>query len=85
MAKKAKLGERTFMRRFRRATGHSPTEYVQVLRVERAREKLESAQLSFEEIAHQLGYGDAGSFRRVFVRVTGLGPGEYRRRFSVAR
>lgn len=85
MARKAGLGERTFMRRFRRATGHSPTEYLQLLRVERARERLESSQHSFDEIAHQLGYGDPGAFRRIFVRIIGLGPGEYRRRFSVAR
>lgn len=84
MAHKARLGERTFIRRFQRATGHSPTEYMQLLRVERARELLELSVHSFDEIAAQLGYADAGAFRRVFVRVMGLAPGEYRRRFGVA-
>ena len=85
MARKARLGERTFIRRFRRATGHAPTEYVQLLRVERARELLEHSVLSFDEIAGQLGYSDTGAFRRIFMRVMGIRPGEYRRRFGLTR
>lgn len=85
MAKKAKLSERTFLRRFQLATGLSPLEYLQHLRVERARELLERSRKSFDEIAFGLGYGDVGAFRRVFVKVLGLSPGEYRRRFRVAR
>jgi transcriptional regulator GlxA family with amidase domain len=81
MARKAGTSERTFLRRFRRATGRSPTEYLHLLRVERARGLLESSALGFEEIARRLGYEDPGAFRRVFVRVLGLTPGEYRRRF----
>jgi transcriptional regulator GlxA family with amidase domain len=82
MARKAGTSERTFLRRFRRATGRSPTEYLHLLRVERARGLLESSALGFEEIARRLGYEDPGAFRRVFVRVLGLTPGEYRRRFT---
>jgi transcriptional regulator GlxA family with amidase domain len=84
MARRARLTERTFLRRFRRATGHTPTDYVQLLRVARARELLERSLRSFDDIAWQLGYHDAGAFRRIFQRVMGLAPGEYRRRFGVA-
>lgn len=85
MASMARLSERTFLRRFQRATDLSPGAYLQRLRVERARELLELSLQSFDEIAFGLGYTDPGSFRRVFVSVIGLTPGEYRRRFGVAR
>ncbi|MFT3765600.1 MAG: helix-turn-helix domain-containing protein [Minicystis sp.] len=84
MAKAARLTERTFLRRFTRATGHTPVEYLQLLRVERAREWLEQSAQSFDEIAWKLGYADAGAFRRIFQRAIGLSPSEYRRRFRVA-
>lgn len=85
MARKAGLGERTFLRRFQKATGLTPIAYVQHLRVGRARELLEASDRSIDEIAWQVGYGDTGAFRKVFQRVMGLTPGEYRRRFSPVR
>jgi transcriptional regulator GlxA family with amidase domain len=85
MAKRAKLGERTFIRRFKRATGHTPGTYLQLLRIERARELLERTSESFDEIAWRLSYADSGAFRRVFFNVMGLTPGEYRRRFGLGR
>lgn len=85
MAMKAGLGERTFLRRFQKATGLTPIEYVQHLRVGKARELLESSDLSIEELAWHVGYEDTGAFRRVFQRILGLSPGEYRRRFSCRR
>jgi transcriptional regulator GlxA family with amidase domain len=85
MARKAKLGERTFIRRFQRATGHSPGAYLRLLRVESARDLLERTAQSFDEIAWRVGYGDPGAFRRVFLDAMGLTPGEYRRRFGLGR
>lgn len=79
----AVLGERTFLRRFKKATGMKPIEYLQTLRVSKAREMLEFSQTPFSEIAWNVGYEDQGAFRKVFVRLMGLSPGEYRRRFSV--
>lgn len=84
MAARAGLGERTFLRRFVKATGHKPTEYLQHLRVGKAREMLELTALSIDQIAWRVGYEDPGAFRRVFHRLMGLTPGEYRRRFAVA-
>lgn len=83
MAARAGLTERTFLRRFRKATGLRPTEYCQHLRVGKAREMLESTGRSVEEIAWAVGYGDPGSFHQLFHRMIGLSPGEYRRRFGV--
>ncbi|WP_457977606.1 GlxA family transcriptional regulator [Ectopseudomonas composti] len=84
MAARAGLGERTFLRRFRAATGMKPTEYCQQLRVSKARELLEFSRQSIEQVAWQVGYGDSGAFRKVFTRLVGLSPGDYRRRFGTA-
>ncbi len=81
----AGLGERTFLRRFRTATGESPRQYLQRLRVEAAMKDLESTNLSIEEITYQCGYEDTRSFRRLFRKQTGISPGEYRSRFGYSR
>lgn len=81
MAGTAGLEERTFLRRFKAATGMKPIEYVQNLRVGKARELLEFTKRSVDQIAWAVGYEDATAFRRVFHRILGLAPGEYRHRF----
>lgn len=83
MAARAHLSERTFLRRFQAATGLTPTDYLQHLRVGKARERLEQTDQSVDEVAWEVGYRDAGAFRKVFLRILGLTPGEYRRRFRV--
>lgn len=84
MASRAGLSERTFLRRFHSATGLPPKEYMQHLRVDKAREQLEFSRLAIQEIAWKVGYKDPNSFRKVFQRIVGLTPGDYRRRFNVA-
>jgi transcriptional regulator GlxA family with amidase domain len=84
MAAHAKLGERTFLRRFRKATGLKPNEYVQHVRMAKAREALEFSAQSISEIAWEVGYEDQGAFRKIFNRIVGLSPGEYRKRFGIA-
>ena len=81
MANRALMSQRTFLRRFQKASGLNPTRYLQFLRVGRAREYLERSSLSFNEVAWRVGYEDVGSFRKVFQKLMGLSPGEYRRRF----
>ncbi len=83
MAEKARMGERTFLRRFQKATGLTPTEYVQHLRIGKARESLEFSSLAMKEIAWKVGYEDYGAFRKVFQKIMGLSPGDYRVRFSI--
>ena len=78
----AMLTERTLNRRFRRALGLSPAEWVAKRRIERARALLETTRLPVEEVAARVGYAEAAAFRRAFRRAAGLAPGEYRRRFK---
>jgi transcriptional regulator GlxA family with amidase domain len=80
LARAAGLEERTFLRRFQKATGMTSTEYCQRLRVGRARELLASGRLSIDRVAWEVGYADPGAFRKVFTRIAGVAPGEYRRR-----
>ena len=77
------LSERTFLRRFQKATALNPTAYLQQLRVGKARELLEFSSMPFSQVAWQVGYEDPAAFRKIFQRVMGLTPGDYRRRFSV--
>ncbi len=81
MANISGLQERTFQRRFIKATGMSPSEYCQRLRMGKARELLQFSLLSVENIAWEVGYKDPGAFRKTFLRVVGLTPSEYRHRF----
>ncbi len=82
LAQSVGLGERTLMRRFKKATGDSPLEYLQRLRVEAARKLLETTAASVEDITLRAGYEDVGSFRKLFKRYTGLSPSRYRKRFA---
>lgn len=82
MAQRASMEERTFLRRFRKATGMTTTDYTQRLRVGRAREMLQTTVAPIDTVAWNVGYSDPGAFRKVFARIVGLTPGEYRRRFN---
>lgn len=84
LVNQSQLEERTFLRRFKKATGMTTTEYCQHLRVGQARELFEFSTLSVEQITSQVGYNDAGAFRKVFKRIVGLSPSEYRSRFNIA-
>jgi transcriptional regulator GlxA family with amidase domain len=77
------LAPRTFKRRFKAATNHTPIAYVQRIRVEQAKRMLETGDESVEEISWAVGYEDPASFRRLFKRLTGLAPGAYRQRFQI--
>jgi transcriptional regulator GlxA family with amidase domain len=83
MVKRSRLAERTFKRRFTRATGLTPLAYVQRLRIEEAKRKLERTDAPIDEISWQIGYEDPAFFRRLFKRTTGLAPGAYRKRFRI--
>ena len=83
LVRQAGLPKRTFDRRFRAATGYSPLAYVQTLRIEEAKQMLERGSTSVEAVGRAVGYEDAASFRRLFRRMAGMTPGEYRRKFQV--
>jgi transcriptional regulator GlxA family with amidase domain len=81
MARHSGLNTRTFARRFRAATGYQPIDYVQALRVEEAKQMLETSEGGIDDIAAAVGYDDPASFRRLFKRRAGLTPAAYRRKF----
>jgi transcriptional regulator GlxA family with amidase domain len=82
MAAEAGLEERTFLRRFQKAMGMTKNGYSQRLRVSKAQELLQFSRLPIDRIAWNVGYSDPGAFRKVFIRIVGLKPGEYRQRFG---
>jgi transcriptional regulator GlxA family with amidase domain len=83
MIKRSKLAERTFKRRFTSATNLAPIAYVQRLRIEDAKRRLERTNASVDEISWRVGYEDSAFFRRLFKRTTGMAPGAYRKRFRI--
>jgi len=83
MVRRSGLPERTIKRRFTRATGLSPISYVQHLRVEEAKRRIERTNTPIDEISYEVGYEDAASFRRLFRRITHVTPGDYRRKFRL--
>ncbi len=82
LAKQVNLTERTMQRRFLKATGYNPNQYLQRLRVQNACDYLENTNRSFEWIADQVGYEDISACRKVFIKIVGLTPREFRNRFS---
>jgi transcriptional regulator GlxA family with amidase domain len=81
--RRSKLAERTFKRRFTQATSLPPIAYVQRLRIEDAKRRLERTDAPVDEVSWRVGYEDAAFFRRLFKRVTGMAPGAYRKRFRI--
>lgn len=82
MVERSGLNPRTFARRFQVATGYGAIDYVHGLRVEEAKQMLETGGLAIEDIAGAVGYGDPAFFRRLFKRKAGLTPAAYRRKYS---
>ncbi|MET0356962.1 MAG: helix-turn-helix domain-containing protein [Cellvibrio sp.] len=83
MIKQSKLAERTFKRRFVNATGITPIAYVQRLRIEDAKRRLERTNDTIDDISWRVGYEDSAFFRRLFKRTTGMAPSAYRKRFCI--
>jgi len=79
------LSPRAFERRFKRATGLSPISYVQQVRIDEAKRRLEQSDLPIDQISWEVGYEDAAAFRRLFKRIARVPPGSYRRKFAADR
>lgn len=81
LAKECCFTERTFLRRFVKATGIKPSEYLQRIRIQKACDLLENTQKTFEEITSHVGYEDISACRKIFIRIVGLTPREFKKRF----
>ena len=83
LAREVAVSPRHFVRRFKAATGSTPSVYMQRVRVEAAKRILESGRKPVSDVSIEVGYEDVASLRKVFRRVAGLSPAEYRRRYSL--
>lgn len=77
------LQERTFLRRFKKATNTLPKDYIQKFYIEYAKGLLETSNIPIERISWDLGYVNSSSFRKVFTKITCLTPREYRNKYGV--
>ena len=82
LAARAALSERHLTRVFTSEMGMTPGRFVERVRVEAARDLLEATHLKLPVVADRSGFGSAETMRRAFLRITGVGPGEHRRRFG---
>ncbi|MBX2873119.1 MAG: helix-turn-helix domain-containing protein [Saprospiraceae bacterium] len=82
LASQFAISDRNFIRRFKKATMNTPSEYIQRVRIEAAKKSLESSVLNVNEVMYNVGYMDEKAFRRVFKKYTGLSPIEYRYKYN---
>jgi len=82
LASQLAVSRRNFDRRFIKAVGNTPVEYLQRVKVEVAKRTLEKGRKSIFEVMNEVGYSDDKAFREVFKRITGLSPLEYRAKYS---
>jgi AraC family transcriptional regulator, transcriptional activator FtrA len=82
LAAEAGMSVRTFLRRFKAATGLPPGEWLLTERLVRARELLETTGHSIESIADATGFGSAATLRHHFRARLGTSPVAYRNRFA---
>jgi transcriptional regulator GlxA family with amidase domain len=75
-------GRRNFDRRFIKATGNTPVEYAQRVKIESAKKMLETSRKTINEVMYDVGYSDVKAFREVFRKITGMSPLEYRGRYN---
>lgn len=82
LAESSAMAERTFIRRFKNATGNTPSEYIQRVKVELAKKLLENDKTPIKEICYETGYEDQSYFRNIFKKFTGLTPVDYKKQFK---
>jgi len=66
----------------KKATNNTPLEYIQRVRIEAAKKRLESSTLNVQQVMYETGYNDDKSFRNIFKKYCGLTPIEYRKKYN---
>ncbi|WP_276088273.1 helix-turn-helix domain-containing protein [Pedobacter sp. JY14-1] len=82
LAGKLTVGRRNFDRRFIKATGNTPADYLQRVKIESAKKELETSRKTINEVMYEVGYSDVKAFREVFRKITGLSPLEYKNKYN---
>ncbi|NIG54774.1 GlxA family transcriptional regulator [Chitinophaga sp. Cy-1792] len=82
LSAKFAVGRRNFDRRFIKATGNTPLEYFQRIKIEAAKRAFETTRKTINEVMYEVGYSDLKAFREVFRKITGMSPLEYRNRYN---
>jgi transcriptional regulator GlxA family with amidase domain len=82
LSQKFAVGRRTFDRRFIKATGNTPVEYLQRVKIESAKKALEATRKTISEVMYETGYSDVKAFREVFRKITGRSPLEYKNKYN---
>ncbi|AWY38418.1 helix-turn-helix domain-containing protein [Pseudomonas putida] len=83
LAARAGMSERNFARTFKAEAGSTPAEFVELARIDAARRLIEDSDISLKRLADTVGYANTDGFRRAFMRRLGVGPTDYRKRFSI--
>ena len=82
LSSKFAVGRRNFDRRFIKATGNTPVEYAQRVKIESAKKTLETSRKTINEVMYEVGYSDVKAFREVFRKITGMSPLEYKGKYN---
>lgn len=82
LSSKFATGRRNFDRRFIKATGNTPVEYAQRVKIESAKKAFETSRKTINEVMYEVGYTDVKAFREVFRKITGMSPLEYRAKYN---
>ena len=82
LSSKFAVGRRNFDRRFIKATGNTPVEYSQRLKIEAAKKAFENSRKTINEVMYDVGYSDVKAFREVFRKITGMSPLQYRMKYN---
>ena len=82
LSSKFSVGRRSFDRRFIKATGNTPIEYTQRVKIESAKKAFETSRKTINEVMYAVGYADVKAFREVFRKITGMSPLEYKGKYN---
>ena len=82
LSSKFSVGRRNFDRRFIKATGNTPVEYAQRVKIETAKKAFETSRKTINEVMYEVGYSDVKAFREVFRKITGMSPIEYKGKYN---
>lgn len=82
LAERVRMSPRNFARIFTKATGSTPASFIERIRIDSARRRLEESHDKLDKISSDCGFGNADSLRRTFRRVLKISPSEYRERFK---